>query len=156
MKTILVVMILIWSVVFTGCPVKSVNKARQQSRVVATYTNAAVSLTRTLYETHVITIDQKDVIADKFIILAKAGIAFDILAKNINDTYGLNVPKSEIQKLFQVFDAQIVAAFISVLSALKIISIQSKYIAILDSIRTAVLIIAGVFNQRAMISQRIV
>lgn len=142
----------------TACPITpdSIAKVKSASKKVATAANTGVNLTRELYNANFLTIEQKDVIAQKFLLLAKAGIAFDTAVASIENQYGANaVPKSEIQRLVGVFDAQVVNAFLDVLTSLKIIPSKGNYGVTIELIRTGVLTVAGILGLKHSVSARI-
>lgn len=139
----------------TACPAASLQKAANASSRVATYANAGVNLTRNLYESKVIPIGQKDDIAQKFVLLAEAGVAFDAAVARARTIYGTNAPSSEIQKILATFDSEVVGRFLDVLQSLKLINARDKYAAIIDTIRAAVLVIANVFGHSKSVGLRL-
>ncbi len=139
----------------TACPAASLQKVSDSSARVATYANAGVNLTRNLYEGKVITLDQKDAVATKFVQLAQAGVAFDAAVAKAKQVYGTNAPASEVQAIFATFDSEVIGRFLDVLKSLKLIANAGKYAAIIDGIRAAVMVIAGVFNQAHSVKLRL-
>ena len=153
---IIVTLSLIYTIVMlTACPAASLQKAESASKRIATYANAGVNVTRTLFESKVISIGQKDEVARKFIVLAEGGIAFDIAIGKAKQLYGTNVPKSELVKIFAIFDTELVERFLDVLQSLRIIANKAAFAAVIDTIRASVLIIANVFGQRHLIETKI-
>jgi hypothetical protein len=148
---------LVYSVVMlTACPSSaSLQKAQESSARIAKYANAGVDLTRGLYESQVITLKQKDDIAKKFVLLAQGGIAFDAAVAKTQSLYGTNAPKNEVQAIFATFDTEVVGKFLDILQSLKVIANKQAYAAVIETIRTAVLVVAGVFGQQHAIAQRI-
>jgi hypothetical protein len=149
---------LVYSMVFlTACPsAASLQKAKDESGKLAGYANIGVNVTRTLWESHVITdITVKDVIATKFVVLAKAGETFDTAVTNAIATYGTNAPKSEIDRIFATFDSQVVSNFIAVLQSLKLVSNAAAFATVIATIETAVLLIAKLFNQKSSVAARL-
>jgi len=155
MKTKFLITLLIYAVALTGCPSKSIQDAKATSGKIATYANAGVNLTRELYGANFLTLEQKDKIADGFIVLAKAGIVFDQAIVNAETTYGSNVPQNEIERLSAVFDAQIVTKFLDILTLLKLTNRAGNYAAVIESLRTAILIGARVFGHYRDVNTRI-
>lgn len=156
LKKIATLIILYSVVLLTACPSKaSLEKAKAESSRIAGYANAGVNLTRSLYESQVITIGQKDNIARKFISLADAGIAFDLAVNKAIQTYGSNVPKSEIERVFAVFDSEVVEKFLDILSSMKLLANKAAYAQVIDTLRTAVLLVAKVFNKRQLIAAKV-
>ena len=143
-------------VMLTACPsAASLQKVQDSSARVAKYANAGVDLTRTLYESKVITLAQKDAIAQKFVLLARGGIAFDAAVANAKATYGTNAPQATIQQLLATFDSQVVGQFLEILTSLKVIGASGAYAAIIETIRAAVMVVAGVFGTKAAVTQRL-
>lgn len=147
--------VIVYSLMLVGCPSRSIAKAKDSSAKLARYANTGINVTRDLYQQKVIPLAHKDKIADAFIALADAGIAFDAAVARAEQVYGPNVSGSEIDKLFQVFDTQVVSGFLAVLVQLKLISDASAYGAVIDSIRAAVLIIANTFGRSKETERRL-
>ena len=155
-----IVLLLIYSLFLTACPSRlNIEKAKSSSAKVATYANAGVNLTRELFNANFLTLEQKDRIAEGWITLANAGIAFDAAIANLEQQYpqGVNsrIPKAEIERLFAVFDATVVNHFLEILSSLKLINRIGNYAAIIESIKAAILIVAGAFGQKSVIAAKI-
>ncbi len=156
MKKILTCLLLIYSLVMlTACPAKSIEKAKSSSAKLATYANAGVDLTRDLFRSNFINLATKDKIADGFIVLAKAGQAFDLAVANAEKQYGPDVPKDVIGQLFGTFNAEVVAKFVTVLAALKLTNVSGNFGAIIETIKTAVLLIAGAFGKRSIVAAQL-
>ncbi len=161
MKQILLALTVIYSMFFvTACPARiNIDKAKTNSAKVARYANAGVDLTRELFRSNFLTLAQKDKIADAWIVLANAGIAFDTAIANLEQQYpqtGVQkVPKVEIEKLFAVFNSTVVSQFLEILTSLKLIDRLNNYAVIIESIKAAILIIAGAFGQRKTIAAKI-
>lgn len=139
----------------TGCPQRSIQKAKDASAKVATYANTGVNITRDLYRQELITLAQKDKVADAFVVLANAGIAFDQAVAAIEREFGTNPPKPKIEALFAAFDQQVVGAFLSVLAELKVIGNTAAWSVTIEAIRAAVLIVAGAFGRKAYVERRL-
>lgn len=148
MKTFLTSLLLIASFILTGCPAKTLEKAEASSKKLATYANTGVNVTRDLYREGIISIGVKDKIADAFILLAKGGQAFDLAVASAKTQYGTNPPQSAVNALFNTFNAEVVARFLAVLQQLKLVADSSVYLAVIESVKTAVLIIAAAFDKR--------
>lgn len=143
-------------VLTTACPSSSSLKTAQEASArVATYANAGVNLTRSLYNSSVITIEQKDAVAGKFVLLADGGIAFDAAVANAIKVHGSNASKTEIAKIFETFDVQVVGKFLDILASLKLIANKLAYAQVIETIRTAVLVVANVFGRKQLIAARI-
>ncbi len=156
MKQLLIALCIISSLVLTGCPTKTLEKAEASSRKLATYANAGVDVTRNLFRQNMISVATKDKIADGFIVLAKGGQAFDLAVANAKREYGTNPPKEAINKLFATFDAEVLGRFLAVLQELRLISNATAYTAVIESIKAAVLIIGGAFNRKAEVQLRFI
>lgn len=156
LRSIATLAIIYSMVLLSACPSKaSLDKAKESSARVATYANAGVNLTRNLYSSNVISLEQKDAIARKFVLLAEGGIAFDAAVEKAIQVYGSNAPKSEIQKIFETFDAEVVGKFLDILASLKLVANRAAYAQVIETIRTAVLVVAGVFGHKQAIARRI-
>ena len=156
MKRFLTCLLLIYSlVILTACPTASLAKAKTESERLATYANAGVNLTRELFRAGFVNLATKDKIADGFIVLATAGQAFDRAVVNAEAQYGSNVPKSEIAKLFATFDAEVITKFLAVLSLLKIANVSGNFVAVIESIKAAVLVIGSAFRMKAAVQARL-
>lgn len=154
-RTLTTLMIVYSIVLLTACPAASLQKAHDSSAKIAKYANAGVNLTRSLYQSQVISIDQKDAIARKFILLADGGIAFDAAVAKAKQVYGPNAPASEVQRIFALFDTEVIGKFLDILQSLKLINSQSAFLNIIAGIRAAVLVVAGLVGQKAAVVQRI-
>lgn len=142
-------------VLLTACPQKTIDTAKKQSTQIAVYANNGVEITRELFRNQIISLAQKDKIADGFILLAKAGQTFDLTVKNLENTYGKRPPKSELDKLFQVFNSEVVANFLEILRELKVIGANNRYGEVISLLQTAILTIAAVFRNSRQIKQQI-
>ena len=143
------------TLLMTACPAASLQKVSDSSARIATYANAGVNLTRSLYEAKVITIGQKDDVATKFVQLAQAGVAFDAAVAKAKTVYGTTAPASEIQRIFATFDSEVVGKFLDVLASLKLIAAKGKYAAIIETIRAAFMVVAGVFGHSKSVGLRL-
>lgn len=160
LKTI-VISFLIWSLVLisTGCPKMSIETLKSNSKDVATYANAGVEITRTLYRAGKISLGKKDVVADGFTTLAQGGQAVDGLIASVEREYGDKAPpKDVVKRIFDTFNTDVVAKFVVILRELKIPlpGIDSDtWGATLDLLKTAILAFAGVFGKRAVVAAQI-
>jgi hypothetical protein len=146
--------LLIYSMlVVTACPSRdSLEKAQKESAKVAGYANLGVELTRELYRSNFISLAQKDKIADGFIALAKAGQAFDTAVANAIAQYGETAPPpTELDRLFHTFDDQVVAQLVAVLASLKLTGVSGHFAEIINTIKTAVLLVASRFGRRSTV-----
>ena len=140
----------------TACPARSIEKAKDSSAKIASYSNVGVNVTRDLYRNHLISLAAKDKIADTFITLATAGQAFDAAVRNIEAQYGTNAPpKAEIEKLFSVFDREVVSRLIDVLKTIGLSGIPDRYKSVIESIRVAVIVVAKVFGRASYVNTRL-
>lgn len=151
----LTALLLIAVTVLTGCPAKSIEKAEKSSKKLATYANAGIEITRSLHREDVITTAQKDKIADAFIVLADAGIAFDKAVANAKAAYAANPDQSIIDGLFATFDSTVVNQTLAVLQALKVVSNTEALKATIESLKTAVILIAKAFNKQQQVEARL-
>lgn len=152
----IITLILIYAVfLVSACPKKSINEAKKQSAQIANYANNGVEITRELFRGQIISLEQKDKIADGFILLAKSGQTFDLTVKNIENTYGTRPPKSEIERLFQVFNAEVVARFLDILRELKVVSANNQIGEVVALLQTAILAIAKVFGNKRQVELQI-
>lgn len=151
MKILASLLVIYSLLLLSACPKKSISEAKKQSAQIAVYANNGVEATRTLFQSRVITLEQKDRIADAFILLAKAGQTFDRTIQNIETTYGAKPPKTELYKLFQVFNAEVVGRFLDILQQLKIISANNQIGEIVSLIQTAILTIARLFGNKRQV-----
>jgi hypothetical protein len=139
----------------TACPSQTIAKAKSSSAKLATYANSGVDLTRELFRSNFINLATKDKIADGFIVLAKAGQAFDLAVANAEKQYGADVPKDVIGQLFGTFNSEVVAKFVTVLAALKLTNVSGNFGAIIETIKTAVLLIAKAFGKRSVVAAQL-
>lgn len=150
------VLAVIASMILTGCPAKTIQKAKESSAKLATYANSGVNVTRGLFQQELIGLEAKDKIADAFIILADAGIAFDLAVRNAEAAYGSDPPKTALDALFETFNAQVVAKFLNVLEKLKLVSDTGAYLAIIESLKAAVLVIAAAFGKKGQVEAQLI
>lgn len=155
LKHFAVLFILVLGLITTGCPQSSINTVKANSSRVAKYSNVGINITRDLYQSKIITLGQKDKIADGFIALAKAGQAFDLAVSKLETEYGSNVTKGDIAKLISVFDAEIVARFSDLLVTLGQAGISPQLQGVIQTIKDAVLVIAGVIGNKAAVAAKI-
>lgn len=157
MKKIILSLIVVYSMLLaTACAsAVSLDKAKSSSSRLASYANEGVNVTRELYRSKVLSGEQTKAIAGKFIVLARAGAAFDSAVKAAEATYGTNAPKPEIEKLFAVFSSEVVGNFLAVLSALKIVGNTGGLQQTIALLQTAVLTIARAFGRSAAVKRQI-
>lgn len=140
----------------TGCPAKTLDKAQSSSVKIATYANTGINITRDLFNSRVITLAQKNQIAQGWLALAQAGQAFDVTVVRLKQQYGsATPPASEIEALFTAFDDQVVNQFIHVLTALGVAGIPAEFQTVIAAIRTAVLIIAGMVGHKTQTAAKL-
>jgi hypothetical protein len=157
LRTFLTTLLVIASFVFgmTGCTPKTIAKAKKASSKLATYANNGVNVTRDIYQQKLISLELKDKIADGFVKLSAAGIAFDAAVKNAESVYGPNVPATEVERLFAVFDQSVVAQFLAVVASLKLISDVPSLEAVIATIKTAILVIADAFGKKVVVAAEV-
>ncbi|HEY8562812.1 MAG TPA: hypothetical protein VIL74_20710 [Pyrinomonadaceae bacterium] len=156
MKKIFTCALLIYSLVMlTACPAKSIETARAQSMSMARYANAGVDITRDLFREGVISLAQKDKIADGFLNLAKAGQLFDETLAAIEKSYGSNVPRTELEKLFESFNGIVVAKFLDLLKEMKLVGSGSRLGEVIEILRTTILAAAKIFGKAYEVRQQI-
>lgn len=154
MKRIFTVCLLIYSFLLLGCP-KTIEKAESSSAKLATYANAGVNVTRDLFRQGVISREKTNDIAKAFSVMADAGIAFDAAVRKAKAAYGTEVPKSEINALFATFDAEVVAKLLGVLATLGVLKNLGPIAAVIESLRTAVILIAGAFGRKQQVEAKL-
>lgn len=154
-KLITYLLLMVMTVVMTACPEKSIANARKRSAQVASYANTGVNLTRDLFNAKLITLEQKDQVAVGFIALAQAGKTFDEAVRSVETTYGVDVPRAEVEKLFEVFNSLVVGKFLDVLRTLKLIPSDSRIGEVIELIRTAVLSVAKAFGKSYEVRQQL-
>lgn len=157
MKTILT-MIVMWSVcLLTACPKASIAGVKSNSQKVATYANAGVDITRELFRAGKISLEKKDAIADGFIHLAQAGLAFDAIVASAEQQYGTDAPPKEaIDRLFATFNRDVVAKLVDVLKELKVPGVNSETFGpTIELLKTAILTVAKAFGKRELVAAQI-
>jgi hypothetical protein len=156
-KTFFTTLLVLASFVFglTGCTPDTVAKAKKASAKLASYADKGVNVTRDIYQQKLISLELKDKIADGFIKLSDAGIAFDAAVANAEQVYGSNVPQAEVERLFAVFDSSVVAQFLAVLTSLKLINDAPALAAVIESIKAAVLVIADAFGKKVVVAAEV-
>lgn len=153
-KTLSFLLIFCLTCLMTACPKKTIETAKRESARLAGYANQGVNVTRELFREKFLTVEQKDKIAEGFIVLAKAGQTFDETVKNLEKTYGSNVPRSEVEKLFEVFNSLVVGKFLDVLKELKIVS-DNRIGEVVELLRSAILIIAKGFGKGSALEKQL-
>lgn len=153
------VFLVIYSLVMTtACPSRvTLEKAKTESSRVAVYANATVDVVRELYRSKTISLEQKDRIADKLIVLARGGAAFDALVNQMQSSYGNtgNVPKAEFALLLDTFNVEVVNKFLDALAAMKIIKVSDHLRNAINLLLTSIKIIAQAFGKQKSVGARI-
>lgn len=142
----------------TGCPKANIETVKSNSKKVATYANAGVEITRALFQAKKISLERKDAVADGFISLAEGGAAFDALVASIEAQYvDKAIPKSEIKRLFDTFNKDVVAKLVGVLKELKVPGTSNfdELWPKIELLKTAILAVAGAFGQREAVASQI-
>ena len=135
------------SLVFTACPSKTdLASAKKRSAQLAGISDAAADVTLTLFNKKIITLEQKDKIADAFIRLSKAGIKFDEAVIGLELQWGNNPPKANLEQLFTMLNDEVVGLFLDAISELTGINL-GYFNDIIQSFKSAVLAIAKVFGR---------
>lgn len=149
--------VLIYSFVLLGltaCPNKAtIEKAEHASAKLAGYASLAVSATGELYRQKIITLEQKDRIADALIMLAKVGAEFDKSVTKIKAEFGEKPPQSQIDGLIRLLKADLVPQFSAVLSAIKIAVVPQRLKEAIEAIRSGILLIAAALDVGAETKQ---
>lgn len=150
MKRKYLTLLLIYSILLCGCPSKTtLAKAKAESARIAFYADEVTNAVRTMFEAKLLSAQQTLKIADKIIILAKGGGAFNALLLALENTYGTveKIPRPEWQKALAFFNAEVINALITVLTELKFIKdVNTKVRQALDVLIIAVRIIARAFQ----------
>lgn len=146
----LAALILVLAILSTACPTSSqIDKAARASNDLSRYTADAISLTRTLFEQQLISLEKKDQIADRLLELSKAGKSFNELITNLNTQYASGtVPPSAWTQLSQNFD-QISALFIQLLDAIGAVG-QLGNSKAMKIVRAAVVTLAAILSSNGI------
>lgn len=145
LKLFTILLIIYSLVMLTACPSRvTLEKAKQKSSQIAGYANDATEAIRDLYRAKILTAEQTVLIADKIILLAKGGQAFDTAIKSFEEVYGTieNVPQTEWANALNLFNREVVEAFVAVLVELKVIQQSEQLKQTINLIIAAVRIIA--------------
>lgn len=157
LRTFFTVLLLMASLIFTACPsTQTLEKAKGASSKLATYANSGVNITRELFQAGILPLATKDKVAEAFIVLAKSGQQFDAAVISLQTQFGNNPPTNELQALYALFSSTVVTNFLNVLQILKLVNDTAKYRAIIETIRTGVLLIANVFGHKSAVRARLV
>jgi hypothetical protein len=150
-------LLIISSFVFamTGCTPDTIAKAEKASGKLAGYADKGVNVTRDIYQQKLISLAVKDKIADGFIKLGNAGIAFDQAVANARQAYGTNVPAPEVERLFATFDSNVVGQFLAIIASMKLISDAPALAAVIATIKTAILVIADAFGKKVVVAAEV-
>lgn len=158
LKQILISCVALYALLFaTACPVKKVDidTVRSNSKRLSTIGNEAVNVTRGLMQQGVITPDLTIRIGNGYKRVAKLGQTFDASVESVAAAYGTNIPKPEIEKLFQAFNDDIVGAFVELLEEVKVLNNGALWRESIALIKVAILAIAKIFKQEKKVAARI-
>jgi hypothetical protein len=149
MKRFLICLTLIYAVLFNlACPFKKADleKMKDYSRRVATGAHAGVELTRTLFREKVISAELTSDIADGFIYLAQGGQFVDAQLERAIKNYGKDAPPDIKKQIVDIFRSDILNRFLAVIEQLKLARVTPVYYAVLESIKTTVILTAGLLG----------
>jgi hypothetical protein len=155
MKKLIICCVLIYSFLITGCGPADIQKVRERSNQFAGYADTGVNVTRDLFRANLLSLKQKDAVADGFIKLSEAGITFNAAIDKAIQVYGSTVPLSEIEKLFAVFDSSIVTQLIAVIALIKPLDNASKFVQVIETLKNVVLLAAKAFNKFKPVETRL-
>jgi hypothetical protein len=140
-------------VVTTGCPREradsNIRKAAKASFELAGVTNDTVTAVGRAYTDGIISLEQKDRLADKLVILAKGGKTFNAAVRKAAEVYSTDVdpPPSEIDLLIALFDSDVISPFLEFLAAVGGINAPPYLATAVEMIRNVVLQIARGFGR---------
>ena len=148
MKKILLAFIVIYSMIFsTACLTKQkLETFQSRSKQISTIANSGVNITRKLYREGVISLADKDFLADGLIWLGEGGEVVDSTLKEAIEKYGSNPPKDAMQQAVKLFRSNILERFLQLLEKMKIIAVSAELRQTIELIKTSVLVIAGVLQ----------
>lgn len=148
----------VFAVFLTACPVDkpTIAKVEKASGQMANIANEGVNLTRALYRENLLSKENTHEIAGYFSDLATYGIAFDASLKALKDAYpDGNVPKIELVKLFQTFDATVVQKLVDVFGKLKLVKNTKLVADYINTAKSIILLIAKPFRQSASVLKKL-
>lgn len=155
LKTIFLALAL-YAVILTSvaCDQNQIRKAAKASNQLSGLTLDAVRATKQAYLDGMITLEQKDRIADKLLILATGGQTFNQAVKRMAASSEAMTP-GKWQALERLFDAQVIVPFLAFLAQTAGAANAAKLSAAIGLIRLSVLTIAQVFGRRQAAARRI-
>lgn len=156
-KTITLFLIYAICLLTIACPSqKTLEDAMIESRRFATYANRGVEVTRSLFNGRIITLEQKDKIADAFILLGRGGIEFDNAVARLHAQYSSgNVPKDKLDVLFALFDSAVIDKLIKILTDLRVFGANNSYAEIISLLTTSVLLVAKAFKREKVVKLKL-
>jgi hypothetical protein len=158
MKKILSVFIVLWSLIMCGCPADSpTRKAAKASFELSGITLDVVNATAKAYDAGIISLAVKDKMAAAEKKIAEGGAHFnDLLAGFIKQYPNGQIPADKLGLLNSIFSGDIVTPFLQILEQIKVLSpTQAGYLsAAISTLRTALLVIAGVFADAGLPDMR--
>lgn len=153
LKVVLIVAILIWSLVMTGCPKgqKTVRTMKEKSAEMSIYGAKLVTAFGDAYRAREITqgqLAQLNVATKAFTIgLGAYRTAIAELERQVEANPTL--PAGALDRLQVIFNDQVVATFFQILAAVGVVSLDKSQIiqTIISSIRLTILAIQGAFSE---------
>ncbi len=138
---------IMYCIVLTACPKDTaVHKAARASYELAGITRDVIAGVDKAYTDHVISVEQKNVLADKLTQIAKGGQAFNAIATQVSNSN--TVPQDKWILLQSILNDQIVSPFLGLLETLKAISpaTATALFTATAALRTAILVISQVIS----------
>lgn len=135
----------------------AITKAAKASFELSHLTTDAIRATKTAYDEQLITFEQKNALAEKLLVLARGGKAFNQLVKKAHETYSEsgNLPPDELKLLEAAFDVNVLNPFLAFAASVGI-NASPKLKAAIETLRAAVNIIGAAFGRNsAAIKDRI-
>lgn len=150
MKKILISLLLVYALVLaTACPIKEsdIARAKRASNALAGLTADAITATRTAFENKLISLEQKNSIADALIMISRGGTRFTLAVKAAESSK-LLVERREV--LNQVFSRDIVEPFLSLLQQIGLLKNAAALAHAIDLLRVQILVISKVFSRNTL------
>ena len=138
----------IYAVVLTNiaCDQNQIRKAAKASDQLSGLTLDAVRATKQAYTDGLITLEQKDRIADKLLVLASGGQTFNAVVKQTAANSGAMTTDKWLA-LEKLFDVEVITPFLEFLAQTAGVASATKLNAAIGLIRLSVLTIAQVFGR---------
>jgi hypothetical protein len=149
MKKIILCLTLVYSMVFlTACPKETVlRRAAKASYSLSGLTVDVINATGKAYAAQLINLETKDRLARHLKTISIGGERFNQTLKRYAEE-GTEIPADKLLILNKIFSEEVVAPFLEVLNAIKLLSPeQSAYLnSAINGLRAAILIISGAFT----------